>query len=317
MNQLRIGILDFAKVNKTSPPPVKLSKPLISKSYNSIKPLVTAIKKQGQQPVIYRVENCQLFFDNKKAEIRYNNKKIKGCNVLIPRLDFTQGIDLEISLIKQFQLMGIPVLNKYLSISYAKNKLRTLQILTQKNIPVPDTLVVRRLEYIDEAIQKLGGYPVIIKSPFGTEGREVAIIESRRSLHSALDIIWGKLRSGIILIQEYIEEAQGSDYRAFVVGDKVVAAMKRTAKAGEFRSNLSLGGNAEPVILSTQEEKMAIKATKALGLDICGVDLLRTKKGPVIVEMNANPGLEGITKVTNKNVADEIVSYAIKSAVKR
>jgi ribosomal protein S6--L-glutamate ligase len=311
MKQLRIGILDFANVqpdNNVALP--KNTGALSGRPINPIRRLSDAIKAIGHRPVVYKVENCQLFFDNRRAEILYKNKAVKGCDVLIPRFDFCEGVDLEISIIKQFQLMGIPVINKYLPIARAKNKLRTLQMLTKNKIPVPKTIVIRRFEYLDEAVKKVGGYPVIVKTPFGTEGREVVIIESRRSLYSALDILWRQSFSGILLIQEYVAEADGSDYRAFVVGDKVIASMKRTAKKGDFRSNLSLGGDAVSIKLTDQEENLAVRGTKVLGLDICGVDILRSAEGPVIMEMNANPGLEGITRTTGVDVSAEIIRYA-------
>jgi ribosomal protein S6--L-glutamate ligase len=318
MTQLRIGILDFANVGPDFEGAIPRAVSVFSgKMYNPNRRIQDAIKKAGHKTVIYKVEKCQLFFDFRKAEILYENKKVKGCDVLIPRIDFCSGIDLEISIIKQFQLMGIPVINKYMPISRAKNKLRTLQILTKSKIPVPKTIVIRRFEYLDEAVKKVGGYPVIIKSPFGTEGREVVIIESRRSLYSSLDILWRQSSSGIILIQEYVGEAAGSDYRAFVVGDKVVAAMKRTAPSGDFRSNLSLGGAGTKIKITEQEESLAVRATKVLGLDYCGVDILRTVNGPVIMEMNANPGLEGITTVTGIDVAGEVIKYAVGVALKK
>jgi ribosomal protein S6--L-glutamate ligase len=304
MVQLKIGVLDFEKIGKTPIDNGKVKKASPTRFFQN------AILARGHKPVIYRAEKCQMYFGKKKASILYNHKKIKGCDILLPRLDFSVNIDLEISIIKQFQLMGIPVLNQYLSISGSKNKLRTLQILTRNKVPVPKTIVVRRIEFLDDAIKKIGGYPVIIKAPFGSYGKEVAIIESRRSLTSALDVMWKDHRSSIILIQEYVAEAEGSDFRLFVVGDKVVAAMKRTAVKGDFRSNLQLGGVGSKTTISEEEVKMAVKATKALGLDICGVDILRSKSGPVVMEMNANPGVEGISGVTGINVAEEIVEFA-------
>ena len=257
-----------------------------------------------------------MYFNNRRPEILYNNKKIKGCDVLIPRVSVSGGIDLEISIVKQFQMMGIPVVNKYLPTARAKNKLRTLQVLTNRNIPVPRTLVVRKLQYLDEGIKKVGGYPIIIKSPFGSYGIGVAIVESRRSLYSALDIIWNNTSSSIILIQEYVEEAQGSDFRAYVIGDKVAASMRRTAIQGDFRSNLHHGGLAEKVILSSEEQKLAVRASQALGLEISGVDLLRTNKGPVVMEVNANPGFEGLMQVTGIDIPAEMVRYAVTVARK-
>jgi len=273
--------------------------------------LSNAIKKLGHIPIVYYPENCQLYFDNRSPRVLYRGKNIKGCDVLIPRMNVVSNVELEISVIKQFQMMGIPVLNEYLPISLALNKLRALQVLTRAKIPVPKTVLVRHFEFLDDAIKMVGGYPVILKSPFGTHGKGVALIESRRSMYSALDILWKYSSSTIVLIQEYVAEAFGSDYRAFVIGDKVVASMKRTAASGDFRSNLNLGGFAESAKLTEVEKKMAIRATKALGLETCGVDLLRSAHGPVIMELNPCAGLAGITRATGIDVPGILVKYAI------
>ncbi len=308
-DQLQIGILDYSDLSRASG---GLSRTTI----REMQALREEIKKAGHLPITYKVPKCQMYFHGKKAEILYNNKKIKGCDVMIPRVAVTNKIDLEVSLVKQFQMMGIPMINDYLSISRAKNKLRTLQILCQKKLPVPKTIVVRKFEFIDEAIKKVGGYPVILKSPFGSYGAGVVIVESRRSLYSALDVIWMSMKTNIILIQEYVAEAVGSDYRAFVVGDKVVAAMKRTAKSGEFRSNLHLGGAASQVKLTKEEQRIAVRSTQAMGLQIAGVDILRSDHGPVIMEVNANPGFYGLVNITGVNVAKHVVEFAIEYAYK-
>ncbi len=307
MKKLRIGILDFTGLTAKTPTASKTS----IKEVNSLR---DEIKKAGCLPRTYKVEKCQLYFHGRKSEILYNNKKIIGCDILIPRVSVVSNVDLEISIVKQFQMMDIPVLNEYLPIARAKNKLRTMQILTSKSIPVPRTVVVRKLDYIDEAINLIGGYPAILKTPFGSYGSGVVIVESRRSLYSALDIIWRSAGSNIILIQEYVAEADGSDYRAFVVGDRVVAAMQRTAKAGDFRSNLHLGGAASRVKLTEEEEKLAVRATEALGLQISGVDILRSANGPMIMEVNSNPGFTGLAGISKVNVAKAIVDYSIAFA---
>lgn len=319
MNKLRIGILDFYNLQNSERQAVVFNRSkgvMLSRSPKGYTLLSAAIKALGHIPVIYHPEHCQLLFENKHPVILYKGGRIKGCDVMMPRINVTTNVELELSVIKQFQLMGIPVMNKYLPISRAINKLRTLQVLTQAKIPVPKTIMVRRFEYLDDAIDLVGGYPVIIKSPFGTHGKGVAIIESRRSLYSALDMLWKYGNSMIILIQEYVAEAYGSDYRAFVVGDKVVAAMQRMAPSGDFRSNLYLGGNAVAVKLTDQEEKIAVRATKALGLDTSGVDILRTANGPLVLEMNASAGLAGIMKVTGLDVPLELVKYAVGLAKK-
>lgn len=311
MKQLQIGVLDFSYISW-----LKAARTASVAVPRETYLMRDAIKAHGHIPKTYKVEKCQLYFNNRKPEILYNNKKIKGCDVLIPRVSVSGDIDLEISIVKQFQMMGIPVINKYLPTVRAKNKLRTLQVLTSRKIPVPRTLVVRKLQYLDEGIKKVGGYPVIIKSPFGSYGIGVAIVESRRSLYSALDIIWKSTSSSIFLVQEYVAEAQGSDFRAFVIGDKVVASMQRTALEGDFRSNLHHGGAAKNVTLSSDEKKLAVRASQSLGLDVAGVDLLRAKKGPVVMEVNANPGFEGLMKVTGVDIPAQLVRYAVLVAHK-
>lgn len=315
MNQFRVGILDFTALSDNVRKGVSRMYPVPYKGGTRL--LREAIKALGHIPVIYKVENAQLYFKGRKSEILYNNKQIKGCDVLIPRVTISNNIDLEISILKQFQMMNVPVINGYLPVTRAKNKLRTLQILTQNSIPVPTTLVVRKLDYLDDAIKKIDGYPVILKTPFGSLGKGVALVESRRSLYSALDIIWKTVDANIILIQEYVAEAAGSDYRAFVLGDRVVAAMKRTAKLGDFRSNLYLGGEGEKGQLTQEEENLAVRATQALGLQVSGVDILRSQKGPLIMEVNATPGLEGISNATGIDIPKELVKYAIGYARKK
>jgi ribosomal protein S6--L-glutamate ligase len=306
----RIGILDFSGMYASS----RNATQDRSKQVNMLR---EAIKEQGHVPVTYRVEKSQLYFHGRKAEILYNNKKINSCDVLIPKVAASVDVDLEVSIVNQFQLMGVPVVNGYLPISRAKNKLRTLQILTRYGVPSPCSIVVRRMEFIDEAIKKVNGFPVVLKTPFGSWGKGVVLVESSRSLYSALDVLWrGNRESNIIIIQAYVAEAEGSDYRAFVLGDKVVAAMKRTAKPGDFRSNINVGGVGEKVTLSEEDQKLAVRASQALGLKMSGVDILHSKSGPLVMEVNANPGFVGLSNVSGTNIAAEIVKYAVTLAKK-
>lgn len=308
MNQkFQIGILDYSDISR-------MYGGGSVTTMREVRAIRQEIKELGHTPVVYKVPRCQMYFHGKNYDILYNNKKIKGCDVLIPRAAVTSRLELEVAIIKQFQMMNIPVINNHNSITIAKNKLRTLQVLCNKKIPIPNTIIVRKFEYIDEAIKLVGGYPVILKTPFGSYGSGVVIVESRRSLYSALDIIWMSMKTNIILIQEYVAEAEGTDYRVFVIGDKIVASMKRTAKTGDFRSNLHLGGEASTVVLTPEEKSIAIKSTKALGLQMSGVDILRTNNGPVIMEVNANPGFSGLSAITGINVAKHIVEFAIKVA---
>lgn len=309
MKKLNIGILDFSGI--------LLGFGLKREPFSEVQILKDKIEEMGHNVVTYGVEQCQLFFHGRKSEVLQRNKPIEACDVLIPRVDLVARLDLEVSLIKQFQLMNVPVVNGYLPTLNAKNKLRTFQLLSKKGIPIPKTVVVRKFEYLDAAIEAVGGYPVILKSPFGSFGVGVLILESRRSLFSALDFIAGNAKSNMLMIQEYIAEADGCDYRAYVVDGKVIASMMRRAKKGDFRSNLHLGGVASSIELSKEEQALSIKATKALGLQIAGVDILRSKSGPMIMEVNSNAGFVGLSETTGVDVAGEIIKYAIRLAEAR
>ncbi len=306
-DKITIGILDYSPLSRASG---RLS-PTTIKEIRAIK---TAIESEGHRAVIYKVPECQMFFHGRKFQILERNKPIKMCDVLIPRPSITDKVELELTLVKQFEMLGVPVLNKSLPTHRAKNKLRTIQILTQLGIPSPRTVVVRRLTFLNQAIELLGGYPVIVKSPFGSYGNGVIILESQQSLYSALDVLWASMR--MLLIQQFIKEGNATDYRVFVVGKRVVAAMERTAKNGEFRSNLHLGGEAKITDVTPEEKRIAIKATQALGLDMAGVDIMRSKEGPVIIEVNANPGFTGLSEITGIDVAKEVVLHAISLAKK-
>ncbi|MCA9374071.1 MAG: RimK family alpha-L-glutamate ligase [Candidatus Gracilibacteria bacterium] len=306
---MKIGILDFSKVLE--------GYGYRSSQKKETKLLKEAIEKAGHECLMINPNEYQLYFHGRKYEVFERNEKFEGCDVIIPRVGLIYGLDLEVSIIKQFQLNKVPVINRYMPILNAKNKLRTMQILSKKGIPVVKTVVVRKFDYLDAAIDAIGGYPVILKTPFGTFGSGVVIVESRRSLHSALGMLLDSIQSNVLMIQEYVLEAKGVDYRALVVGDEVVAAMKRTAKKGEFRSNLNLGGKATAVELTDKEKKMAVKAVKALRLEIGGVDILRTDKGPLVMEVNANPGFRGLMKVTKVDVPGKIVDFAVSYVEKK
>ncbi|MCA9374072.1 RimK family alpha-L-glutamate ligase [Candidatus Peregrinibacteria bacterium] len=307
---LRIGIYVSKPAGSSSG---ETTKQTVYKKKSSLgsKMLAKTVREKGYKPVFYYGQDCQLLFTGKDAKILYKGKPIKGCDVLISRMGGSVGMEADFATLKQFELMNMPVVNRYLPVSRAKNKLRTMQILTKGKVPVPNTVVVRHFEYLDKAIKQVGGYPIIVKSAFGAMGKSVAIIESRRSLFSALDILWRFGQTNILLIQEYVAESDNSDYRAFVIGDKVVAAMKRTAKKGEFRSNVHQGGDFEEVELTPEEKKIAIRSTKLLGLDYSGVDIMRSSKGPVVIEVNSNPGLAGINSVSSVDVPTALLKYSI------
>jgi ribosomal protein S6--L-glutamate ligase len=247
----------------------------------------------------------------------YGGKNMPNVDVMITRANVLRDADLELTLNKHLLLIGIPLINGYMPILRAKNKIRMLQVLAHKGVKVPKTVVLKTLEFLDQAIKRVGGFPVIIKTPHGSLGKGVAIVESRRSLLSSLDIFWMDPANRNLLIQEYVAESEGKDIRAFVVGGRVVASMERQSAEGDFRSNINIGGVGVPVTLTEEEVELSIKAADAFNLDMAGVDILRTKTGPVVMEVNSNPGLEGITEVTGWDVAGEIVDFAVFKALNK
>lgn len=295
---LKMGILSFSPLNKKA----SVSEMMLKKSAQTMDHSVR----------IFRNAHFQFTFDGQRPNLLYRDDFFSPPDVMIIRPAVFRNADLEISTVKHLQLMDIPVVNHYLPIVRAKNKVRTLQILHHHNIPLPRTIVLNNLEYLDRAIEKIGSYPIILKTPQGAQGMGVSIIESARSLHSVADLLSSNFRNTLIIIQEYVKEAKGKDIRVFIVGGKIIAAMERKAKRGEFRSNFHRGGSVSLADLSEGEKKISVDAVKAIGLDIAGVDIIRTGEGPKILEVNSNPGLEGITKATNINVAEHIIRFAEK-----
>lgn len=293
----KIGILSFRS-------PVKKDQDAIA--------IKNAALAMGHNVRIYRNANFQFYFSHDQPNLFYKNSRFNPSDVMIIRPGVLENVDLEVSSVKQLQLMGIPVVNHYLPIVRAKNKVRTMQILKHEGIAIPRTVVIHNLEYIDEAVDKLGRFPLILKTPHGSLGKGVSIIESKRSLRSMIELLAASFKDHLLIIQEYVKEAKGKDIRVFVVGGKIVAAMERQARRGEFRSNFSQGGSVSITDLSQEEQSMAVRATKAIGLHVAGVDIIRTSEGPKILEVNSNPGLEGITQATGINVAYHIVKFAEK-----
>jgi len=296
---MKIGILSFRSVKRRS-----------SKEELRLK---QAAKALGVKAQIFRVDRCQLIYDDRGERVYYNQKSFPKIDVLIPRASVLANADIRLAVLRQFELMNIPVINDFQSILLAKNKLRSYQMLHQHGIRIPKTVVIKNHEALNKAIDMVGGTPAIIKDPFGTFGNGVVIIESKRAARSVLDAIW-KWTPREIMIQEYIGESGGRDTRVYIVDGKVVGAMERSAQAEEFRSNMELGGEAKPVKITAEYKKIAIDATKILGLEVSGVDIIETKNGPAILEVNANAGFKALEAITGVDVATQIVEYAIRKA---
>lgn len=258
---------------------------------------------------------CSVKLGKGKPKIYLGEEEITNdFDAIIPRIG-TKVSRHGSAIVKQFEMNGIFSTARSLSISRARNKVRTLQIMARKGIPIPETLFSINPDNINEQIEILGGAPVIIKIQEGTHGLGVILAESKKSAKSIIDTFYKMDTS--ILIQKFIEESNGEDIRIFVVGGKIVASMRRTCEVGEFRSNVHQGGVTETVNLTSKEQFMALNATQHIGLGVAGVDLIRSKRGPLLIEVNASPGLQGIEAVTGINIAREIVQFVEKNGRRR
>ena len=257
---------------------------------------------------------CAVKLGSGKPKIYLGDEDITNeFHAIIPRI----GVSVTkhgAAIVKQFEMNKVFSSARASSILTARNKVRTLQIMASKGIPVPETLFSIYPDNIDEQINLLGGPPVVIKLQEGTQGLGVILAETKKSAKSIIDTFYKMDTS--ILIQKFIEESNGEDIRIVVVGDKVIASMKRRSAADDFRSNLHRGGNTEEVKLSEKEKDMALNAAKYLGLGVAGVDLIRSNKGPLLIEVNASPGLQGIEAATGVNIAREIVLFVENNGIK-
>jgi ribosomal protein S6--L-glutamate ligase len=232
-------------------------------------------------------------------------------DVVVPRVG-TQVTEEGCALVAQFEAMGVPVANTSESILRARDKLRSLQLLAAARIPIPRTAVIRTADDLDEAIDQVGGLPCVLKLLKGTQGIGVMLAESREGLESILQAFWSLGHT--VLLQEFVKESKGKDVRAFVVGDEVVGAMRRTARVGEFRSNIHRGGVGKALDLAEADRKTVVRAARSLGLEVAGVDYLESKAGPKIIEVNASPGFQGLEQATGLDIAGAVVRHAASLA---
>jgi len=293
---MKIGILSFkALSSQASPEEIRLKK---------------AARALGHTSRIFRSARCQLVYDGTSKRLLYDGKLFPKYDVMITRPSVLKDVTLSVAIIKEMEMMGMPVINSHSSILDAKNKLKTTQILAHYNIPVPKTVIVRWQDYVDQAVKLVGGMPVIVKTPYGSYGNGVQIVESKRALKSTLD--W---RHNIMyMIQEFVKYTKGEDVRVFVIGGKVMGAMIRKAKKGEFRSNIELGGVGSPVEITEEEKDISLRSVQALDLAYGGVDIMRSRNGPVVLEVNSNPGFKELERATGADIAGSIVEYAIDYA---
>ncbi|MEX0966664.1 MAG: 30S ribosomal protein S6--L-glutamate ligase [Bacteroidia bacterium] len=277
-----------------------------NQSLYSTRRIIEAAEQRGHDVEIVDYLKCQVIVEKGKPIIYYHKKRLEDIDAIVPRIGASRTF-FGSAVVRQFELMGVFSTVSSQAIVRSRDKLRSLQILAQEHIGLPKTAFASGPEDVASIIRHLGGTPIIIKLLEGTQGKGVVLAESVSAAKSALDAFYG-LRVNI-MIQEYIQEAKGSDLRAFIVNGVVVGSMMRTSAEGEFRSNLHMGGTGNPVKLSAEEKKMAVNAAKALGLKIAGVDLLRSNRGPLVMEVNSSPGLEGIEKASGKDIAGKIIQF--------
>lgn len=273
--------------------------------------LIEAAQKRGHEVMVVDPLLCFMDITSHRPQIHFRNKVLSDFDAVIPRVGASVTF-YATAVLRQFEMMGVYCVNESVAISRSRDKLRALQILARKGIGMPVTSFANSTKMTQEVIKLVGGAPLVIKLLEGTQGKGVVLAETDKAAESVIEAF--REMDAYFLVQEFIEEAKGSDIRAFVIGNKVVASMLRKAKEGEFRSNLHRGGTAEEIKLSPDERSTAIRAAQSLGLNVAGVDILRSKHGPLVMEVNSSPGLEGIEKYTKVNVADMIISYIEKNA---
>ena len=271
--------------------------------------LIETAAKRGHEMVPIDYLKCYMNITSKKPELRFQGEKLEGFDAVIPRIGASHTF-YGLAVLRQFEMMGVYPLNESVAIGRSRDKLRSLQLLSRDGVGLPVTAFAHDSKRTDDLLDIVGGAPVVIKLLEGTQGIGVVLAETHNAAESVIQAFMG-LKANI-MVQEFIKEAGGSDIRCFVVDGKVVAAMKRQATPGEFRSNLHRGGSATLVRLTPEERSTAVRAAKIMGLNVCGVDLLRSNHGPVIMEVNSSPGLQGIEAASGKDIASLIIQFIEK-----
>jgi ribosomal protein S6--L-glutamate ligase len=276
--------------------------------------LVEAGQNRGHEVKVINHRRCYMNIASMRPGVHYRGQALDDFDAVIPRIGASVTF-YGTAVVRQFEMMGVYCLNESVAISRSRDKLRALQLLARKGIGMPVTGFASSPDDTDHLLSLVGDAPVVIKLLEGTQGVGVVLAETRKAAESVIEAFRGL--NANFLVQEFIKEAGGADIRCFVIGDKVVASMKRQAKEGEFRSNLHRGGQAHLVRITPEERSTAVRAAKIMGLNVAGVDLLRSNHGAVVMEVNSSPGLEGIEKATGKDVAGMIIEFIEKDVRKR
>jgi ribosomal protein S6--L-glutamate ligase len=277
----------------------------------SHKRLKEAAEERGHELNIINTLRCYMNIASRRPEIYYNGEKLPKYDAVIPRIGASVTF-YGMAVLRQFEMQGVYPLNESVAIGRSRDKLRSMQLLARDGVGLPVTTFAHDPKQTEEVLQVAGEAPLVIKLLEGTQGLGVVLADTDRSAKSVVEAF--RATGTNILIQEFIKEAGGTDIRAIVIGGKVIAAMKRTGAEGEFRSNLHRGGSAQLVKLSPEERSTAIRAAKSMGLNACGVDMLRANHGAVVMEVNSSPGLEGVEKATGLDVAGKMIEFLEKNA---
>ena len=272
----------------------------------STKRLVEAAKKRKHDIEVINHTKCDIVIEKKNPVVLYKGRRIENVDAVIPRIGASVTF-YGTAVVRQFEMMRCFTTTESVALVRSRDKLRSLQILSRAGLGLPKTIFTNYSKNVEDIVEQAGGAPVIIKLLEGTQGIGVILAETKKAAESVMEA-FNNLQARVI-VQEFIKEAGGADIRAFIVDGQVVGAMKRQGKEGEFRSNLHRGGSAEVIELSDEEETAALKAAKAMGLGIAGVDMLQSSRGPLILEVNSSPGLEGIEAATGKDIATKIIKY--------
>ena len=273
--------------------------------------LMAAARERGHEIDAINHLRCTIDIASHRPKIHYHGRQLSGYDAVIPRIGASVTF-FGTAVVRQFEMMRVYTVNESVAIARSRDKLRSLQLLSRKGIGLPVTVFAHKTSNAQEIIRLAGGAPVVIKLLEGTQGIGVVLGETPKAAESVIQAFGGVNTN--ILVQEYIEEAKGEDIRCIVIGGKVVASMKRRGREGDFRSNLHRGGSAKAVKITPQERTTAIGAAKAMGLNVCGVDMLRSNHGPVVMEVNSSPGLEGVEQATSVDVAGKIIEFIEKNA---
>ncbi|MCI0454368.1 MAG: 30S ribosomal protein S6--L-glutamate ligase [Candidatus Dadabacteria bacterium] len=280
----------------------------------STRRLVEASKERGHEVEVVDYLKCYFVIEKGHPEIHYHGSRLSDIKAIIPRIGASHTF-YGTAVVRQFEIMNIFSANESQAITRSRDKLRSMQLLSRERIGIPITAFASSPSDISHLIEEVGGAPLVVKLLQGTQGIGVVLAETKKAAESVLEAFYGL--DANMLIQEFVSEAKGADIRAFVVGDKVVGAMKRQGAKDEFRSNIHRGGTANAIKLSKEEHETAVKAARVLGLNIAGVDMLQSKRGPLIMEVNSSPGLEGIEVATNIDIAGKIVEFIEKNVGNR